>query len=627
MRDTRQVLAGYRTSGAPIAAIDPPLVEERDRKPARRLAVTQAMLVGFALLIVAQLVRWQVIQRGAWKDQAGGGIGYRAETLVQRGMLLDRHYSALAINSYDYEVFAAPNQIPEADTPEVARQLALALGWPREEMVTQLQGDALYAPLERQVPIEVGKAVLALNLPGIYARPLSVRVYPEQSLAAHTLGFVAGDAEEGSRGYYGLEGFYDKVLKDKVELGEGTVNPFQVFGAQQPFPFVDTGVYSPMPLGQRSSGYTLVLTLDKTIQFLIEQELQAAVERYGAEGGSIVVLVPKTGALLAAASYPTYDPRRFAETEEAIFVDPAIGRAYEPGSTFKVVTMAAALETGVVHPQDVYNDVGFIEVGGRTFKNWDEKAYGQVTMSDVFAYSLNTGMAHVSVLLEPGRFYHYVNRFGFGQKTGIDLEGEVPGVVRKQGDPEWHESDLGTNAFGQGLAVTPLQMVTAVSAIANRGYMMKPHIASRMIDGPSSGEQVNLVDRTPDGALRGRSIEVRQVMVRQVVSEETAQTLTDMMVDAVERGAPLARVEGYRIAGKTGTAQTPIVGGYDPSLTIASFIGFAPADDPQFVALVKLDKPTVSPWGSNTAAPTFANVARILFSQLAIPPAIPPVGD
>jgi cell division protein FtsI/penicillin-binding protein 2 len=224
-------------------------------------------------------------------------------------------------------------------------------------------------------------------------------------------------------------------------------------------------------------------------------------------------------------------------------------------------------------------------------------------------------MAHVSVQLGPSQFYHYVDRFGFGQRLGVDLEGEATGTVRKRGDPEWHESDLGTNAFGQGLAVTPLQMASAVGVIANRGYLMKPHVAARMIDA-----DIQLADRAPDGTLRGRAIDVRNVMMRQVVSEETARTLTEMMVDAVERGAPLARVEGYRIAGKTGTAQTPIVGGYDPSLTIASFVGFAPADDPQFVALVKLDKPTVSPWGSETAAPAFANVARILFAQLAIPP-------
>lgn len=616
MKDARPALSGYRASVAPVTAtVEAPVAEERDRKPARRVAVTQAMLVGFALLIAAQLVRWQVIQRDAWKDQAGAGIGYRVEGLEQRGTVVDRQYAVLALNSYEYEVFAAPNQIPEADTAEVAGKLAAILGWPVQEMAAQLQGEALYAPIERHVPPASGKAILELGLPGIYARPLSVRVYPEGSLAAHTLGFVAGDAEEGSRGYYGLEGFYDQALKNKTTLGEGAVHPFEPFGAQQPFPFVDRDVYSPMPLGGNVSGYSLVLTLDKTIQFLIEQELRSAVERYGAEGGSIVVLEPKSGALLAAASYPSYDPRRFAETEEALFVDPAIGRAYEPGSTFKVITMAAALEAGAVRPGDVYNDVGFIEVGGRTFKNWDEKAYGPVTMVDVLAYSLNTGMAHVSVQLGPAQFYHYVERFGFGQRLGVDLEGEAPGTVRKRGDPEWHESDLGTNAFGQGLAVTPLQMAAAVSAIANRGYMMKPHVAAQMIDGTfgAAGRPLE------EGSL-GRAIDVQRVTMRQVVSEETAETLTDMMVEAVERGAPLARVEGYRVAGKTGTAQTPIVGGYDPSLTIASFVGFVPADDPQFVALVKLDKPTTSPWGAATAAPTFANVARILIAQLGIPP-------
>jgi cell division protein FtsI/penicillin-binding protein 2 len=235
-------------------------------------------------------------------------------------------------------------------------------------------------------------------------------------------------------------------------------------------------------------------------------------------------------------------------------------------------------------------------------------------------------MAHASVLLEPTRFYHYVDRFGFGRKTGIDLEGEVPGKVRNRGDAEWHESDLGTNAFGQGLAVTPLQMVTAVGAIANRGYMMKPHVAACMIDGPQGGASSDVGPSLAGGgaaaALQGRAIDVRLVTVRQVVSEETAQTLTEMMVDAVERGAPLARVDGYRVAGKTGTAQTPIVGGYHSSLTIASFVGFVPADDPRVVVLVKLDKPTVSPWGAQTAAPTFANVARMLIAQLEIPPAV-----
>jgi len=306
-----------------------------------------------------------------------------------------------------------------------------------------------------------------------------------------------------------------------------------------------------------------------------------------------------------------------------------IGIHYEPGSTFKVVTMAAALDAGVVRPLDVYNDLGYIEVGGRILKNWDERAYGPVTMIDIMVHSLNTGAAHVSTLLGPDRFYQYVSQFGFGSKTGIDLEGEAPGSMRRPGDAEWHESDLGTNSFGQGLAVTPLQMVVAVSAIANRGILMRPHVVEALVEPAVGGANGTILSLVPqDAPLSGATfrderasiVYAKQVSAGQVIREDTAQIMTEMMVEVVERGATLAQVKGYRIAGKTGTAQTPIVGGYDPNLTIASFIGFAPADDPQFVVLVKLDKPTASPWGATTAAPTFANVARILFTQLGIPP-------
>jgi cell division protein FtsI/penicillin-binding protein 2 len=499
----------------------------------------------------------------------------------------------LALNNYDYTIEAAPRMIAQEDKAQVAAQLAAVLDQSRDELLTKLQGDGFYAQIERHVPREVGKAVLALRLKGIFVHPLAVRIYPERSLAAHTIGFVAGDKEEGSKGYYGVEGFYDKVLKGQTGVREGGWDPWR-----QPVTFADRRAWN-WRLPQE--GHTLVLTVDRTIQYLIEQELRQAVERYGAEGGCIIVLDPKTGALLAAASHPNYDPNFFAQTEQELFVDPVVGRHYEPGSTFKLITMAAALDTGVVHPDHIYNDIGYIEVGGRILKNWDEKSYGPVDMTEILVHSLNTGIAHVSTLLGTARFYHYVNRFGFGHKTGIDLEGEVAGVTRQQGDPEWHESDLGTNSFGQGVAVTPMQMVVAMGVIANRGFMMRPYVVEHLLH-------------------QDRVVQAKQVTVRQVIREDTARILTDMMVEVVESGTTLAQIEGYRIAGKSGTAQTPIVGGYDPNLTIASFIGFAPADDPHFVALVKLDKPTKSPWGAATAAPTFANVARILFTQLAIPP-------
>jgi cell division protein FtsI/penicillin-binding protein 2 len=577
----------------PVTAVDlqPPV--EHDLKPFRRLATVLAIFVGFALLIVAQLIRWQVIERAELIAEMKIGLPYREELPSQRGLILDRNRALLALNNYDYTIEAAPHMIPKKEKAKVANQLAAALDRPRDEVLGKLQGDALYSLVERHVPREVGKAVIALHLRGIFVRPLAVRVYPERTLAAHTLGFVAGDKDEGTKGYYGVEGFYDKVLKGQSGVRGVGWDPWE-----QPVSFADRRAWDwRLP----REGHTLVLTVDRTIQYLIEQELHAAVERYGAESGCIVVMDPKTGALLAAASHPAYDPNRFAEIEQDLFVDPIIGRHYEPGSTFKVFTMAAALDTSAVQAGDVYNDIGYIEVGGRILKNWDERSYGLVSMTDILVLSLNTGIAHVSTRLGPGRFYHYVNRFGFGHKTGVDLEGEVSGVTRQQGDAEWHESDLGTNAFGQGLAVTPLQVVVAVGAVANRGFMMQPYVVEQLVQ-------------------KDRAVYAKQVAIRQVISEETARILTEMMVDVVEDGTTLAKVDGYRIAGKTGTAQTPIVGGYDPNLTIASFVGFAPADDPRFVALVRLDKPTTSPWGAATAAPTFANVARILFTQLAIPP-------
>jgi cell division protein FtsI/penicillin-binding protein 2 len=617
------------------------------------MVFAQAVLLGAALLIVGQLVRWQIVERKALLREAPIRQVYHEEVPSQRGLILDRDGGLLAFNSYDYTVSAAPAQISEDETTEVAGQLAPILGWRVEELVERLGGDAPYAFIERQVPLQVGQAILDLQkegeLQGIYLDPIAVRVYPEHALAAHTLGFVAGDAEEGTKGYYGIEGYYDRALKGRPGLRRIWRQPWLAFDPQQAIMWV-TGRAPGWRVPQE--GRTLVLTLDKTLQYLIEQELRDAVERYGAESGCVVVMDPKTGALLALASYPTYDPNQFAEIPEEQFVDPNIGRQYEPGSTFKVITMAAALEAGAIEVSDLYNDVGYIEIGGRTYRNWDEKAYGPVSMTDIVVHSLNTGIAHVSTMLGASDFYHYVERFGFGRKLGVDLEGEVSGNVRRQGNPEWHESDLGTHAFGQGLAVTPLQMVAAVGAIANRGYMMRPYVVSQMIGVGETPDDVGSTKGFPSNraaierAVIGRPlaassqeaaadserratagyqdvrvVNVKQVAVRQVIGEHTARLVTDMMVEAVERGAPLAQVDGYKIAGKTGTAQTPIVGGYDPSLTIASFVGFAPADDPQFVALVRLDKPTTSAWGAMTAAPTFANIAKILFTHLAIRPA------
>jgi cell division protein FtsI/penicillin-binding protein 2 len=578
----------------PVTAVELPPAVSRDLKPFRRVAFAQAFFLGVALLIVAQLVRWQVIQRRSLLTNMVAGNPYMQEIPPDRGMILDRNENLMALNNYDYSIEAAPRWIEGEEKERVAADLAALLQCPTAEIRAKIEGDAAWAPIVPRVPRELGKEIILQHFPGIYANPIAVRVYPETTLAAHVLGFVAGSDEGGTQGYYGVEGFYDDLLQGKTGLRNGQWDPWS------PVSYADRRARNwTIP----EDGRTLVLTLDRTIQYLVEQELRAAVERYGAESGSIVIIDPRTGALLASAGYPTYDPNQFAEAQDEVLVDPVIGLAYEPGSTFKVVTMAAALDTGAVQPGDLYNDIGYIEVGGRILRNWDDQAHGIVDMTGILVKSLNTGIAHVNTVLGPERFYQYVNRFGFGERTGIDLQGEVGGTTRQPGDPEWHESDLGTNAFGQGLAATPLQMVMAIGAVANDGIMMRPYVVESLIQ-------------------NGQAIHAKHSPAGRVISEETARVLTEMMIQVVEQGTVMAQVEGYSIAGKTGTAQTTILGGYgyDPNLTIASFVGFAPADDPQFVALVKLDKPTASPYGATTAAPTFSRVARIMFTQLEIPP-------
>ena len=344
-----------------------------------------------------------------------------------------------------------------------------------------------------------------------------------------------------------------------------------------------------------------MLTIDRTVQYFVERELADAVLRYQAESGTVVVLDPKTGAVLAMASWPTYDPNHFVEADPKLFPDPAVSEQYEPGSVFKVITLAAGLDSGVITPDTTIYDGGVIEVGGRTIYNWDRQPHGTVNMTTVLAKSLNVGASQVAVMLGKERFYTYVRRFGFGRITEVDLDSEGPGTLKIPGDPDWHESDLGTNSFGQGIAVTPLQMAVAVAAIANDGLLMKPYVVQQIIE----DDQVRSVQPT---------------VVRRAVLAPTAHTLTQMMTVAVEQEIPLAQVPGYRVAGKTGTAQIPVPGGYHPTLTVASFVGYLPADDPAFVILVVIHKPQTSPWGSQVAAPVFARIARQLVNLFDVPP-------
>jgi len=314
------------------------------------------------------------------------------------------------------------------------------------------------------------------------------------------------------------------------------------------------------------------------------------------------VLDPKTGAILAMANWPTYSPREYGLVKDKDqYVNTAISWAYEPGSVFKPLTLAAALEARMIRPTDTYDDRGEIIVGNARIRNSDKKAHGRTTMTQLLAYSLNVGAAHVATLLGPTRFYERIRHFGFSEITGVDLALEVPGSMRVPGSSLWHMSDLGTNSFGQGILVTPLQVAAAYGALANEGNLMRPYVVAQRNNGD-------------------KSIVAKPTRVRQVISTEASEQITQLMADAVELALPEPLVPGYRFAGKSGTSEIPEQEGYQDKDVVASFVGYGPLPDPRFVILVKYDKPREGYWGSEVAAPAFSRLAQYLVRYYGIAP-------
>ncbi len=563
--------------------------------PRRRLTLLITLLVGCVIVVVIQLVKVQVVDHQFYKNWA---LEQQVRAITRdtppRGVIRDRHGHLLAGNGLRYAVEAAPAYV--VDKGGVAENLASVLHMPASHIETalssrgqdqQLRQWVLLAP---SVSREVGEAVIDLNAGGITVRPLWERSYPEGTLASHALGFSTMIT-----GYYGVEGYYDAMLRPEVVKWVGPVDV-----ASLPIP------WQPVAGELPRRGVDLELTLDRTVQALAEEELLRSLAEYGAEAGTIIVMEPDTFGVLAIASYPAYHPEQYVELAGLAsppFEDPAVSKQYEPGSVFKILTVAAALDSGMVTPQTTYNDQGWIEVGGQTIRNATRQAYGVSSVSELLAKSLNVGAAWLSRDMGPDVFYSYLKAFGIGKRTGIDLAGEVAGQLWLPADVEhWHPSNLGTNSFGQGVALTPLQMAVTVATVANDGVRLRPHVVGRRIG--------------PDGAV---SV-YRPLVVERVISPETAHDLTEIMVRCVEEEVTLARVEGYRVAGKSGTAQIPVPGGYAREGTIATFVGFGPVPDPELVILVKLDRPQTSPWAANTAAGSFQRLISELFTVLGVPP-------
>jgi cell division protein FtsI/penicillin-binding protein 2 len=581
-------------------------------------------MAAFGAVLLGQLLRWTLWPRPAeakspliWSPFQESRSAPR-----ERGNILDRNGALLVTTGYRWKVAITPSHLSQKSAEKLAPRLAPLLGMSEGDFL-RLIGPALPAPADANQPAgatpSAGWPYLALGQVDSAARaeierrkqkaydvqdkdpqsnpdfglpwrevtlsPVAMRVYPEGGLAAHVLGFLNNEP----KAFFGIEKYWDAELR-----GE---NPFDVTHEG----IALTNLSEPFQRNASPDGaHDLVLTIDRAMQFIVEQELRATVERYSADGGTIIVIDPKTGALLASASYPTYNPASYSASPSEVWNDPAISAPYEPGSIFKIITMAAGLNAGVITPDSTYNDTGCRMFGGRKICNLDDRSYGISSMRDVLLHSLNLGTVHINELLDK-EFYVYVERFGFGAATGIDLANEADGNVRRPGSPDWSEADLGSNSFGQGIAVTPLQMVSAVSAVANKGLLMKPHAVAGII-------------------ANGRMLKVEPYQVRRVIRQETAATLTEMLVEAVDRGAELAQVPGYSVAGKSGTAQIAVNGKYDENATIAGFIGYLPAHDPAFVILVKIVRPRGEAMGNRVAAPAFKRVAEQFVTLAGIPP-------
>lgn len=549
------------------------------------------LFAGCAALLFYRTYSYQVVQYQRFRDLASEEHRLKKEIVARRGDILDRNGNPLAISVMYQSVYAYPPAVK--DPSSVASTLSRLVGDPPEAILSKLQSSSNAAVLiKRKLPADVSTKIANLDLPGVFLQSEPFRGYPEGSIAAQLLGFVGKDF----KGLASLELSMDKELGGEpglLDAERDTVGGEIAIGRRDLVPPTD--------------GSDAILTIDRYIQRMVERELATAVKDYKGRGGFIIVMDPKTGGILAMASNPTYDltaEEVYDPSHQELYKPTAVTDIYEPGSVMKIVTMSAGIEEKLITPDTAITDRGSVLIDGVRIHNWDFQGPGRETMTQVLINSANVGAAYVSNLLGPDRFYRYVDAFGFGKPTGIDLPGEASGKYRTPKDPAWTKSDLATNSFGQGIAVTAIQMISAVSTIANDGVLMKPMVVKAFRQGDSVRE-------------------MPPVQVRRVISSQTAKALTGMMVHVVEDNSlKLSVVPGYKIAGKTGTADLPTATGYTSGATYASQVGFAPVEDPKFALLVRIDDPEKK-YGGQVASPVFKKIAEQLFAYMKIPPSEP----
>jgi cell division protein FtsI/penicillin-binding protein 2 len=548
------------------------------------------------LAVIVQMIRIQNSEQAKIFLSQGDRYAGEFQTFYpERGEIYDRNGHLLAGNRTVYEVGVSLNEMKDVDAMAyvLGTYLNMSLDEVRDKLINSPDSWE-YVVIQDYVDAGTVATLQQLlqqldeadddRLSGLGFRPHFQRSYPEKDLASNVLGFVTRDG----RGYFGIEEKYNDLLAG---------NPVQVWVPRDPNKATE--------IPRVPNGTTLVLTLNRDLQARAENILDEALVDYGAKNGTIIVMDPRNGEILAMATTPRMDLNNYVDYfrlyDNGSQFNRSIGMAYEAGSVVKILTMAAAIDTGTVTPDTTFIDTGSIQVGGITIQNWDRQPWGQQNMIGCLQHSLNVCLAWVATQMGTQRFYSYMERFGLGHPTGIDLSGEAMGRLKVPGDTDWYSVDLGTNAFGQGVSVTPMQMLMAASAFANDGQMVTPHALYAML---RDGQQYNVP------AQYGGS----------PISAQTAHTMTDMLAVSLETESSAALLPGYRVAGKTGTAQIPRDFGYDATHTNVSFIGWGPLDEPQFMIYVWLQEPSASIWSSETAAPVFSKVAEQTVIALNIPP-------
>lgn len=545
-----------------------------------RLKIISVVIPIIFLIILGRLFYWQVIRGPELQTKADRQ--HQTVTLLKakRGDILDSSGNVLAGTKNLYHLFVYKPQLKISNNDLIESLLgsiqkdpeATTDGDIREYLKGRLSLSSNWVSLKHYLSPEEKVSIEEKKIAGLGFEDEFVRYYPESSMSANVLGFVGQDAAGQEQGYFGLEGYFDRVLKGrggKIRTEKDAQgNPILIGNYQ----FLHT-----------VEGKPLTTTIDKKMQYLTERTLREGLEKYQASAGNVTIIETKTGKVRVMASYPNYDPGNFSDFANTSYKNQIVADLFEPGSVFKVLVMAAGLNEKLITPETQCDICGGpVQIGKYAIKTWDETYRANQSMTNVIVHSDNTGMVFVARKLGTEKFVDYLKKYGLGKKTGIQLQEEVTGVVA---DPKsYGDIELATNSFGQGIAVTPLQMVTAVNTIANKGQYISPTL------------------------IEGEDTESWPVLGSQAVND-----MTQIMIQAVDYGeSKWAKPKGLSVAGKTGTAQIPIEGHYDPKKTIASFVGFFPAEDPQYTMLVTLREPQSSQWGSETAAPLWFSIAKQL---------------